>query len=63
MTSKTQLAQFVANISYYEIYPACDLVLYEKGTEGLESFKELTRSKDNIKEVNGRFSLFILIHE
>ena len=58
-------AKFKADVGYNEIYPACDLALYRKTIEGgSEKFEELQReSKNNVKVVNGLYSLLLVINQ
>ena len=65
MSGTTSVAKFKADVGYNEIYPACDLALYRKTIEGgSEKFAELQReSKNNVKVVNGLYSLLLVINQ
>ena len=58
-------ANFWANISYSEIYPQCDLVLYRKERTGsIEKLTELERkSKDHAHIVNRKYSMHLIIDQ
>ena len=53
---------FTANVSYNNIYPPCDLLLY-KTEEGHGSEKCEGRSKDKVTVVNGKYSLQLDINQ
>ena len=62
LKSSTATAVFTADVGYKDIYPACDLALYQKRTDG--TYAELRReNKDSAKVMNGKYSLVINIKE
>ena len=66
MQSSMSPATFIANISYNEIYPQCDLVLYEKRKQDSspENFIKIDKQpRQNAKVRNNKFSLHIDIEQ
>ena len=63
MKAETPTATFVAYIGYKDIYPACNLALYEKERRKLAKYTELEREKSNRAAlVNEKYSLRIHIN-
>ena len=62
--ANTPTETFMANIGYKNIYPACDLVLYEKERRKFAKYTEQERKKSNMAtKMNGRYSLLIHIKQ
>ena len=61
----TTVATFSADISYNEIYPACDIAVYEKTLSGAtETFTLIQKEpQSKVKVVNGKFSLVLNLKE